>query len=46
MNTVIALDGDEAVAKSNYLVMVEGPELVQVEVFASRIARVIEQELG
>ena len=26
MNTVIGLDGDEAVAKSNYLVMVEGPE--------------------
>jgi phosphoglucosamine mutase len=39
---LVRFSGTEPLAR----VMVEGPELAQVEVFASRIARVIEKELG
>jgi phosphoglucosamine mutase len=38
----VRFSGTEPLAR----VMVEGPELAQVEVFASRIALVIEKELG
>jgi phosphoglucosamine mutase len=39
---LVRFSGTEPLAR----VMVEGPELAQVEAFASRIARVIERELG
>jgi phosphoglucosamine mutase len=39
---LVRFSGTEPLAR----VMVEGPDLAQVEVFASRIARVIEKELG
>jgi phosphoglucosamine mutase len=39
---VVRFSGTEPLAR----VMVEGPELAQVEAFASRIASVIERELG
>jgi phosphoglucosamine mutase len=39
---LVRFSGTEPLAR----VMVEGPELAQVEAFASRIAKVIERELG